>query len=262
MPIKTDGSGKKVPAGCVAIAGAQMLYFLHYKFGIPETAPSWAYSDGDINSYTLKLGNYSVDVWDQMKKTYDIKTAPLIANVCSLLNMNFGNNNSYTDFRKLETNLFDAYGINCTFSTFNSDTLSKSLLSDMPVIVTAQDKSQTRNGVAIIGAHFINAHTFIADRYKRERNVTEYIYEWVYEPEPIEPEIPLTRANIPYVPIKKVYRYYSPKITMIGFNWGWANDDNYDDFQWFALAGDWIRYRYEGDWSANIEMLYDFKIKQ
>ena len=37
-PLKSDNFWH-APAGCVAIAGAQILYYLNHKFGVPATAP-------------------------------------------------------------------------------------------------------------------------------------------------------------------------------------------------------------------------------
>ncbi|MBR6196681.1 MAG: hypothetical protein IKQ72_03705 [Bacteroidaceae bacterium] len=73
---------------------------------------------------------------------------------------------------------------------------------------------------------------------------------------PSGPEVPL-----PYVKNKHEYVYSSPEITMIGFNWGWGDKDNYDDKQWFTLTENWIRKNYEGDWSINKSMIYNFKAK-
>jgi len=49
-PLISINDTLRAPAGCVAIAGAQMLYFLHNKLGVPEMAPSQAYCYGTITS--------------------------------------------------------------------------------------------------------------------------------------------------------------------------------------------------------------------
>ena len=50
-PQKSTNS-TKAPAGCVAIAGAQMLYFLHGHYGVPTTAPSEAV-ETSVASFTV-----------------------------------------------------------------------------------------------------------------------------------------------------------------------------------------------------------------
>lgn len=91
-PRKSSGPGN-APAGCVAIAGAQMLFYLHENLHVPTTAPSKAYCDGDINSYTWDQTNYTSDIWDEMERD-SVKAAPLIANVGKRLNMKYGDNGS------------------------------------------------------------------------------------------------------------------------------------------------------------------------
>lgn len=91
-PLTSNNLGH-APAGCVAIAGAQMLYFLHFTFGVPSTAPSKAYCEGNVNSYTWEQTDYSSTIWSDMA-TSGYSAAPLIADVGRRLNMQYGDNES------------------------------------------------------------------------------------------------------------------------------------------------------------------------
>ena len=240
-PLKSDNS-INADAGCVAIAAAQMLYYLHYHYGVPATAPSEAYCNGNITSYTWAQTNYTTSIWDNM--IYGINAAPLIADVGRRVNMDYGDEDSGASTSDLPNKVFAPYGISCSYTDYNTDLLKNSLINEMPVILRASTYVTTNNGTEIKG------HVFIADRYKRTRIVTENYYEWVYDTYP--PHTPL-----PWVPEKIEYTYSSPTISMIGMNWGWKYHF-YNDDEWFSLTGDW----YVSPYNFNISrhMIHGFQV--
>lgn len=245
-PLKSNSNDVHAPAGCVAIAGAQMLYFLHNSLGVPVTAPSEAYCNGNINSYTWDQTNYNSDIWNYMKNN-GIYAAPLIANVGRRLNMKYGDISSGAYTSDLVNKVFAPYGINCTYTNYDTNYLKNSLTNGMPVLLDALSKRTTNSGSEKVG------HAFIADRYKRTRTVTENHYVWVYDS--IPPKTP-----IKMVPDKIEYRYSSPEISMIGINWGWGSDCNIPD-EWFSLTGDWISRSNESyNWNINRHMIYNFQV--
>jgi hypothetical protein len=245
-PLKSDNS-TNAPAGCVAIAGAQMLYFLHNHLGVPLTAPSEAYCDGNINSYTWSQTNYTTDIWDKMGN--GIYAAPLIADIGRRVSMKYGDNSSSASLKDLVKKVFSPYSISCTYANYDSDLLKKSLNNEMPVILGAMALSTSDKGTEKVG------HAFIADRYKRSQTVTKNTYNWVYDTTP--PYKPL-----PMVPEKIEYTYSSPTINMIGMNWGWDSYYIVSD-EWYTLTGDWIITRdyYQRNWNIDRRMIYDFKVK-
>lgn len=241
-PYKTIGSGR-APAGCVPIAGAQMLYFLHNHFDTPATAPSEAYCNGNIDEYSWEQTNYTTDIWDLMKEN-GIYAAPLIADVGRRLNVVFGNSGTSAYTSDLVSNVFEPYGINCDYLSYDEDVLKSNLMDSIPVLLSASTYVQIDGVTETVG------HAFIADRYKRERTVTENYYVWVYDFYP--PSTPL-----PYVPETMSYRYSSPVITKIGMNWGWGTDFN-DMDEWYSLTGDWIKSEY--NFNMNRKMICNFEI--
>lgn len=240
-PARTDTTYYNAPAGCVAIAGAQMLYFLHYKLGKPETAPTHATCYGNINNYTMNQDNFTTTVWDSMNiDGYQYKAAPLVANVGTLVGMDYGNSSSGADTEDLVNYVFrDWYGISCAYDEYSTGTLRTSLLSGMPVILRA--KSSTVGG----------RHAFIIDQYMRTRTVTANYYTWVYDSWP--PNTPM-----PAIPEYVEYVYSSPVISMIRMNWGWGGKCNND---WFSLTGDWFAGSKGGvfyNWNDSRHMIYGF----
>jgi hypothetical protein len=236
-PLRTDDPDRHAYAGCVALAGAQMLYFLHQHLNVPETAPSEAYCDGNIDSYTCGQTNYTSEIWDQMS-SYGGCAAPLIANVGKLVGMTYGNEGSSASMKNLVKKVFEPYGISCTYTKYDTQLLINSLIANMPVILGAQSAKTdtTKTG----------AHAFIADCYKRSRMVTRNEYEWVY--------VASSNKPVPYVPYKVDYEYSSPFISMIGMNWGWGY---YDPDEWFSLTGDWYVSNY--NYNINRYMIYGFQ---
>lgn len=247
-PSKSTGEGD-APAGCVAIAGAQMLYFLHYSLGVPKTAPSEADCRGNVNSYTWEQKNYTADIWDRMDDI-GFNAAPLVADIGRRVNMKYGDDGSNAQTRDLVKNVFEPYGISCTFANYNVDLVKNSLQNRMPVLLRANSLlSKDAKGKA--------GHAFIADRYKRSRMVTRNYYVWVYDTYPPNKPIPMVKDKIEYT-------YSSPFICMIGMNWGWGKS-YYNDSEWFSLTGDWIL---EGkasqtsyNWNINRQMIYGFQVK-
>ncbi len=241
-PYKSDNSGERSPAGCVPIAGAQMLYFLHQKLGVPQTAPSEAYCYGANNTnYNWSQYNYTSEIWDIMDTSDGRYAAPLIADVGRRVGANYGDDETQAVTSHLVNKVFKEYGISCTYSSYNVENVKNSLLEGMPVILRAHDE----NGEG--------GHAFITDRYRRIRGVTTNSYEWVYDYVPTNPGGGL--IFVPDVPRKVETSYSSPTINMIGMNWGWGS---YYNNEWYSLTGDWTLSKY--NFTESRAMIHDFKI--
>ncbi|MBR5776215.1 MAG: C10 family peptidase, partial [Bacteroidaceae bacterium] len=112
-PKKSDNS-MRAAAGCVAIAAGQMLYYLHNYYGVPATAPSEAYCNGNINSYTWEQTNYTTSIWEEMDNS--TKAAPLIADIGRRINMEYHDKESSAPTADLPENVFAPYGISCSYT--------------------------------------------------------------------------------------------------------------------------------------------------
>ena len=248
-PDKHGVSGKS-PAGCVAIAGAQMIYFLHYKIGIPETIPDTAYCYGD-NTVIPRNWNqwYSgSDIWGSMpnhgnkysEQGYYVnegsRAAPLIAFVGKQTNMIYGNEQSGAYPSSLVNNVFGLYGISCQYASFNATFANNSLLAGMPIIA-----------VAVITENTSFAHTFIIDAYQRVRTVTSDAYQWIPDPGYENTIMPADMF---------IKTYSSPYIKYYKMNWG-EGDSPYDN-TWFMDTGSWLAFDFHFDLSRH--MIYGFGV--
>lgn len=237
-PLKTTGSNH-APAGCVAIAGAQMLYYLYQHLGAPQTIPDTAYCNSRVNSsyvYDWNQWSTGTDVWgliEGWENTYNsgLLVAPLIAHIGKRVGMEYGDTASGAYTSSLVANVFNYYGINCQYTDFDVNKVKNSLYNNMPVVTSAYSSHD--------GSGYHGGHAFIIDRYRRSRTKTSYYYNWVYD-----------FQGLPYTPTPAVMdsisiEYSSPYITQIGMNWGWGDMYNYNDWHlvndtWHAPTGSWI----------------------
>ena len=247
-PYKSDNSWDHAPAGCNAIAAAQMLYFLHNKFGVPATAPSQAYVFGHVGDpdYNWSQYNYTSTIWNDMRLDASY-AAPLIADVGRRVQMSYGNNSSGSHAFFLPTTVFEPYGISCNYLhniNYNVDSLKMSLKRDsIPVILIAQASLDTTT----VG------HAFIADRYKCSGYITRHTYQWVWDVIP-------PGSMIPMYPDIVEDDVTLAEINMIGMNWGWGS--SYNNAEFYTLTGDWINHNDIDllNWNINREMICNFKV--
>lgn len=235
-PYKSNGE-TRCPAGCVAIAAGQMMYFLHSKYNVPAKIPSQAYCNSKYNEkpYDWAQYNYTSEVWNTIDE-YGLNSAPLIADIGRRVNTQYGEEASGAYTGDLKAMVFAPYGISCNFMSFNTSNLSQNLLNKMPVIVAMGD----------INDHS-SRHTFICDRYRRSKTVTTRIYEWVYDRYPENDDG--TLILVPTVEDKVEVVQTMPYVSAVGFNWGWGPLFN-NPSEWFSISGPWSAggsdYGYDG----------------
>lgn len=252
-PYQSNSSTLHAPAGCVAIAGAQVAYYLNDIIGLPQTAPLTAFCDAmvpgptnniygyyspGLNDPHMSVSNYSSSAWTLMG-TSDDYIAKLIAQIGIGVSMMYFNNRSgallydSTDNDLME-NYFIANGISCSYLSIVNSTISTlydNLLNDIPVIARATSS-------------FNDGHAFIIDGcdYKLLRFTTRYT--WI----PSSPNGPTYDDRI------EVDDRISAKITM---NWGLGNSLPYDS-GWYSPFGTW---QADGiDYESNKYMICNFDI--
>lgn len=227
-PYNSAGT-KRCPAGCVAIAGAQMLRYLHYAIGVPQYAPTSAYCIGNKNSYSWGVSGQDSTIWDSMPTSvsdaYNYTAAPLITEVGHLLDTDYDDEGSGAKTEDLPNKVFAFFGISCTLADYNAGTVMTNLQLGKPVIARARART---------GYFFPNytGHCFIIDGYREFRTKTTTVYVWVYD----EPQ---TGPYQPTEPVREriTVTYSTPHITNIRMNWGWGSTPN---DTWFVPTDDWV----------------------
>lgn len=234
---------ERAPAGCVPIAAAQILYYLHYKLGVPETSPSQAWINGNVETgFQLNLTNYTSEIWDRMNGVGNPE-AMLIADIGRRIGVEYHNTYARGDAGKLKDYVFKPYGISCSLTEYNPYLLKTNLVNGYPVFLGATDETGE------------SGHAFIVDRYKRFRQVTVNYYEWVSDNPPSE-------MNPIMPPSMKRYSdtiYSTPIINAIAMNWGWKGVNN---DAWYSLTGDWFdpsSQSQQKNWNKNRFMICNFE---
>ena len=232
-PLTSYSSTERVPAGCVAVAAAEVLYYLHYKLGTPATMVDYGYCTGDIYGFSRSFTGNSSAVWAQMDTLYHTSSYPADAEAIMIgyfgecVGMNYNNYLSYTWPIYIKTQLFPQYGITSSYSSYNVNTIKNSLESQLPVITTASTQPSSMG------------HCFVIDGYLK--TYTRYTHYHYYVPDDPNHWFPSPELE-PYY----TFTQTTPQIKKIRINWGWGNqwiqnalgEGPFND-GWYSLTADW-----------------------
>jgi len=243
---------KKAYAGCVAVAGAQLLYCLNEKLGVPITMFSDGVCVGDVSNYQKYFSNESANIWDEMSSecvtSVDSLNSEdvLISYVGMLVNMHYCETDddgySWALPRNIKGNILDTYGISSSRGSYDEDIVRESLLNNMPVVVSATD--------LLIPTDF-SIHCFVIDGYRKERTKNTYRNYFVNDGTIVSDVMP-----VPYLS----YSYSTTRVTAIKINWGWDTQwavPNPVNDGWYTLTGGWTVTNGETyDYNHNRTMIY------
>lgn len=261
------GTTNRCPTGCVAVAGAQMLYFLHYDIGVPThaftTGYCWGYSqDKNDKNYGFSFSNATTTAWDNMDThrmsdywnggffltTGTNLVAILMGWVGLNVKMDYTPEESSSSTRDDLTPFFNNIGISCTYKKYNSTEVRQSLQNGKPVIIRATRRTGPKIILGIQFGYNYSGHAFVADGYEIRDTKTTYHYRWVDDSgiiPPIEMMPAKARSAVPPKPLDsfKTEEYVTTSKQWI-FNWGYSG--KYDDG----------RYYYDGGWTTSSDRNY------
>ena len=253
-----DGSTAKCVAGCVAISGAQMMYFLHNKLGVPAQMYSAGGYVGSVSNSTASFANPTSAVWAEMgtnkyaSSAAKLKFSILIAYIGCEVGMKYGAESSGSASEKLIP-VFLNWGISSRYIEFDATVALNSVKKGMPVIIEAYG-NRTNKFLGII-YKYEDGHSWIIDGYRAVKSSTERTFEWVsddsdsYEKDP--------DGNI--IGGSGIFKTNTVSSTANYFrmNWGWGG--TYDE-GFYLIGGDWIIHGDEGDSNFKYKrhMIIDF----
>lgn len=229
-PLVLESYGDlRCKAGCVAVAGAQMAYYLHYELGRPLTAPAAGYCNSyaytrfggvayqDPTAYS-NIHTYaeSSTVWDQMQ-TNPNSASYLIAEIGKRIRTLYGVSSSGAKTFDLKDDYFSTVGIDCDTMAFSSPTVFANLEDNLPVIVTVQTGNPNDN------------HACICDGYQRNKRTQKGLYTWVRDSTNIP--VPLYEDEI------RTIRIINPEY-LLHINWGYGAAYN-GSGSWYLESGNW-----------------------
>lgn len=202
------GTNSRCVAGCVAVAGAQLLKFLHDTIGKPALFYTSGSCEGSGNNVEYLFANPSPSAWENMALVpYDnsgrlFQSSLLIGWVGKQIETSYSLNGSsaYTDDLK---DLMSDLSISCSYGNYSSSIIWNQLANGMPIYVRAENANE-------------DGHAWIIDGSTRVVNEYRYIYKFVDKNSPYN-----DYGDIKYESVLEANSY-------ILMNWGWNNlvDDN------------------------------------
>ena len=223
------------PLGCLTVAVAQLLYYLHFHLGTPsgcyhtvDTNFTWN-SPGNYYTSNLTRGNYTAPSprWNAMPTVSDYLdndtkyVGDLMIDVADRLGTAFSPNGSGAFFT---SSVFPYYNINCsTPQQYSSSQTIAQLDNSMPVLVYGDDNNA-----------YGNSHAWLIDGYKKQQTLTDYQYKWVIMPPDslqyynninynyvfTDTEMHQFYPDIEENQIVHEYSYSTPSY-LFRMNWGW-----------------------------------------
>jgi hypothetical protein len=177
------------PTGCTAVAMAQVLYYMHYKFGKPKGLYHSVRSTGhiyDSKNYSVSFsrGSYNSNSnrWGLMKKNrYSSGNASyvgdLMADVGNRVGMKYGADGSGA---WPSSKGFSYYGISCDKTDYKYTTVERELAKDKPVITVAWAKENTYRKwfLGKKRVYYTEGHSWVIDGYRKKQKTYTYTYQW------------------------------------------------------------------------------------
>lgn len=237
MGINTN---QRCKVGCVAVAGAQILKYLHDDIGKPSTFYMTGTCEGDLNNYSFSFGNMSSSAWNNMALTSNetstrtYAAAILLGYVGNEVEMDYGLDGSAALTENL-VNLFNSFNISCQYENYSENAVRTSILTNgMPVIVRATPTSANSNG-----------HCWIIDGYNRVKVEYRYLYRY-------------TGLDNPYVEYGdvKIESEYEIREYLV-MNWGW--NDYIDNTSYSFSGGSWFNSGHSTQYMYNKKIIYNFQ---
>ncbi len=247
-----NSDGSRCSTGCVPVAVAQLLYYLHYEIGKPtglyhniSCLYPGVISPADATSIGFQRSNYVSNStrWDDMALTGTSYgnteyVGNLMLDIGNRFNTLYGCEalgGSGTNLQLYYDTVFSGYGIACTESSHSLAIVKNSLESDMPVIVRRIGTNTSNYNVN---------HTWIIDGLAKE--IREYImtrycefsYDWT-EYDEVYDTFAEVQQVYGFVDDGDSQDYLGSSITNYYYQMNWG-EDGVGDGAYYSSNGVWI----------------------
>lgn len=236
--------------GCVPVAAAQVLYYLHNKLGVPQSIYGSAVTDAYIHApynYLILSSNdvsfydYGNQHWTNMPMTYNTTTgSDKVSALMVYLGYLYGAKYKQTGTSAWSTsaiNVFPQYfSVSCDeydityhgYDCFVSMLQSHIITDQLPVIMDIWDDND-------------NGHAIVVDGYKHYKRYISYNYEYYIIPEFGFILPGQTPDSYETVTVTEEARF-------VAINWGWNGSYNNTlsgDTIWYNCYANWVVSTYE-----------------
>lgn len=190
LPYKNQSKSQHCYAGCVVVAAAQVLHYLHSKIGVPAKSPVNSTCDKYIENDNLVLNSSDftlgpeTDCWDEMPLTqYQTgatdddyrKVSSLFLKLGHGFKVKYTSGGAATSLPNMKNYLSSAYGIKCDIQTTRMDysSFKKQIFSQKLPVVAAVTSTTIDNNT---GAENTGKHAIIIDGYHQQIDHYTYTY--------------------------------------------------------------------------------------
>lgn len=241
------------PAGCTAVAGSQLLYFLHYNLNKPLSF----YTTNSNGLNDPSFSTLSTTVWNTMAKNSPdtlirskFDAARLIRWTGDKMGLRYSADGTSGKPNKLESLLEDMHtelgGGQLTFKRDDYDD------TDRPISYYLITRSQPCVIFALpnetLGVPHGDGHAWLIDGYRIDTDIDKYVYQWTSKKD---------NHLYEYGEIRE--EYVETEYEYLLMNWGWEN--NYDNYLYSpSVNADWIIQGENGPINLKYgkELFYDF----
>lgn len=226
-PLQSN-QNSRVPAGCVAVAGGQLLYYFHGKYGVPQMSPTYGSVSGYIGHFNhdtdQQFGSFTSMAWEQMTSDSSL-IAKLLGWIGKRVRMEYGDDVSYSHNVTLVDSVFVSVGLSCSYQNFSSSVAKEEIaIYSRPILMGAYSSVNYIFGLPV----YSGGHSFVMDGYRETATQYVYTYEWVYDGDPEDEQ----NFTLPRVEVE-----YSAPTKFVKMNWGYGAAQ---DEVWYYPDGDWI----------------------
>ena len=265
--------------GCVAVAGAQMLYYFHSFKNKPEEFYSEGWCTGNVwdkknLSYAFHFWNSQTDTWDKMTLGTYSRIPTEGTNLVALLmgfvgyhvGMEYSNEASGAHTENL-VKVYRMFGIGAEYTDYREDLVRASLDKMLPVNIRAYAKRKKKKFLFFdVGWSYYEGHSWIIDGYKEKR----IRYTYTYERRPIEEHgeiqsVPKNKTKIVDVQPSPAFRpSYGMRYTVTEYhggyyfwkmNFGWEGSSDAGEYTTYG-GGIWETS--EGNFEYEKKIIHNF----
>lgn len=240
-PLKSNSSIERAPAGCAAVATAQLLYYLQQNLYWDLQIPIDVSTTGNINNYTMVFSNtYSHSIWGAMALDEDAENwdggpidivAVLLAWLGDRLPISYGNNESSGALSGIPLFLRREYHIGAITDVYSFDDVQHQIMNrNRPVILCAE-----RRLYQYIYEEIYQSHAWIADGIRNVQRVDTVYYLVVDNALSNEELTQYTIEDATHLIKYRLDDFY------LHMNWGW---DGINDGYYSTTPSSWDGYQY------------------
>lgn len=225
-PVNHDNSAH-APAGSEAVAGGQLVYYMHYAMDACGEAYRYASVSsfiGDENVWEgMEQNDKSASNWTLFRTSDSLRMAAvMLANIGKHMNMNYGNNFSYGDITALQETLNNEYGLESYGLGFNDPDIDA-----YDEIRTMLTNYNTPSIIHSSGDQTTNPYTLLVDRCGSGIKWMCTVYHFV----------PDNRSHqYLYTDLVSTKTSQYAEVSYFGMNWG--DYGNYND-AWVVDSHNW-----------------------